>query len=122
MDNDERRKNTRVTFHTTMDVTFADAVYTDRATENLSTKGVFIDNVFGRTLGEICSLTLKLSGTATDLSLAMNGEVVRMTKKGIGIHFKDMDLDSFSHLRRIIYYNCGNPDKIDEDYIDKSRG
>ncbi len=119
MTHDERRKNTRVDFHTTVDVSFPDVAYTACPTENLSTKGVFVDNIPDRSLGDTCSIVLKLTGSATDLSLSMSGEVVRLVKEGVGIHFSEMDLDSFSHLRQIIYYNSDDPDLISEDYVDK---
>ena len=116
---DERRKNTRVLFHTTVDLRFVDASYLSCATDNLSTKGVFVENVPGRALGEECDIVLNLTGSAEDLSLAMHGEIVRRTENGIGIHFKAMDLDSFSHLRQIIYYNSPDPDALDEDYLEE---
>ncbi len=121
MDSDERRKNTRVDFYTTVDVAFPEASYTACKTENLSTKGLFVKDILGRSLGDSCSLTLMLAGTASNLSLSIGGEVVRVTADGIGIHFKEMDIDSFSHLRKIVYYNCDDPDKIDEDFVVSSR-
>jgi len=118
MTQDERRKNTRVDFHTIVDVSFADAAYVACPTENLSTKGVFVDNIPGRALGDACSIVLKLAGSSPELSLSMTGEVVRLVGDGIGIHFSEMDLDSFSHLRQIVYYNSDDPDHITEDFID----
>lgn len=105
MESDERRKHTRVHFCTTVDVTFSDTSYIDYATENLSTQGVFVDNIPNRTLGEPCHITLKLTGSAEELALSMQAEVIRLENNGIGLHFTDIDIDSFSHLRRIIYYN-----------------
>jgi len=46
----------------------------------------------------------------------MKGVVQRITDTGIGIHFTETDLDSFSHLKKIIYYNSENPDIINEIY------
>lgn len=113
MATDERRRNTRVPFCTTVDVTFNDASYTDYATGNLSTHGVFVDNIPNRTMGDGCRVVLNLTGSTENLTLTMKAEVVRLTKAGIGLHFTDIDLDSYSHLRKIIYYNSNDLNKND---------
>ncbi len=114
MGTDERRQNNRVPFCATVDMTFEDISYADCATENLSTQGVFVDNIPGRALKDACDITLKLTGTSESLILSMKAEVVRLTKDGIGLHFTDIDLDSYSHLRRIIYYNSNDTDATGE--------
>lgn len=118
MAQDERRKNTRVEFHTSVDVSFPDASYQACPTENLSTKGVFVDNIPGRALGDSCDIILRLEGSEPPLQLTMSGEVVRLEKNGVGIHFQETDLDSFSHLRQIVYYNSEDPDTIDDNFLE----
>lgn len=111
MATDERRKNTRVPFRTTADVTFDDASYTDCATADLSTHGVFVDNISNRIVGDSCRIVLKLTGSTENLTLSMKGEVIRLTNAGVGLHFKEIDLDSYSHLRQIIIYNSDELNK-----------
>ena len=114
MSTDERRKNSRVPFCTTVDLSFGDASFADCATENLSTQGVFVDNIPHRSLGDGCHVTLKLTGSSANITLSIQAEVVRLTKDGVGLHFTDIDLDSYSHLRQIIYYNSENIETTDE--------
>lgn len=111
---DDRRHHARVAFHATVDLDFGDHAYQACETENLSTKGVLVLGVSGHGLGETCAITLHLSGTREDLSLTMQGEVVRLEENGLGIHFTEIDLDSYTHLRNIVYYNSADPDALTE--------
>ncbi len=110
----DRRDNVRVSFHATVDLDFAGQKYSGCETENLSTKGVLVLGILNRSEGDTCDIALHLSGTSDDISLTMQGEVVRREDNGIGVHFTEMDLDSYTHLRNIIYYNSDDPDTLDE--------
>jgi len=113
----ERRKNTRVPFQTTANIAFASARYNQCATENLSVKGVSVLGVTGHAIGESCDLSLDLSGSSSQLRLSMKGTIVRVDADRIGVHFTEIDLDSFYHLKNIIYYNSSDPDAIEQELI-----
>ncbi|MDH3359328.1 MAG: PilZ domain-containing protein [Desulfobulbaceae bacterium] len=114
---EEKRQNTRVPFHTTITVRFPDKTFNHCATQDLSLKGVFVEGITGpRKTGDLCELSLHLSGTSSDLSLHMSGEVVRVKKNGIGLHFNEIDLDSFFHLKNIIYFNTEDPDILGDEF------
>ena len=113
-DQDDRRDNVRVSFHATVDLDFTGQHYSGCETENLSTRGVLVLGITDREQGDTCEISLHLSGTSDDISLNMEGTVVRLEEDGIGIHFTEMDLDSYTHLRNIIYYNSDDPDSLDE--------
>ena len=112
---DERRRNTRVSFEATIDLTCGKKIFSGCKTQNLSIKGVLVLNVTGLQEGDVCDLILHLAG-GPDINLSMKGVVQRVTERGIGVKFTETDLDSFSHLKKIIYYNSENPDSIDESY------
>lgn len=42
--------------------------------------------------------------------------MARLTDAGIAVEFKEMDLDSFTHLRNIIAQNTDDPDAAYEEY------
>ncbi len=113
-EHDDRRHNARVAFNATVDLDFTGRKYNGCETENLSTKGVLVLGITDRALGDTGAIALHLSGTSHDISLTMRGEVVRLEDKGIGIRFTEIDLDSYTHLRNIIYYNCADPDSLAE--------
>jgi hypothetical protein len=118
MENSEKRKNTRVAFQTSADIKFADASYSRCETENLSVKGVSVLGITGRQIGEKCELALSLSGSTSELRLEMKGEIVRVEENGIALHFTDIDLDSFYHLKNIVYYNSEDPDSMQSEFPD----
>ena len=114
----ERRRNTRVPFQTIADVWFSGKNYTQCETENLSVKGISVFGISGHEIGEKCDVSLALSGSTSELKLAMRGEVVRIQQDSIALKFTEIDLDSFYHLKNIIYYNSEDPDKIESELAD----
>jgi len=112
MAENDRRKNTRVSFRTTADLKFSTTVYSKCETDNLSIKGVSVLGITGHQKGETCDIYLALSGSSSELRIEMKGEVVRVDSEGIALHFTEVDLDSFYHLKNIIYYNSEDPDAI----------
>ena len=113
----ERRKNTRVPFQTTADVVFGDQRYDQCATENLSIKGISVLGITGHGMGETCNISLALSGSTSQLKLTMQGKVVREDTDRVALHFTEIDLDSFYHLKNIIYYNSADPDTIEQELM-----
>ena len=112
MENSEKRKSTRVPFQTSADLKFSDASYSKCETANLSIKGVSVLGITGHQVGEQCFLSLALSGSTSELRLEMKGEIVRIEENSIALQFTDIDLDSFYHLKNIIYYNSEDPDSL----------
>ena len=112
MAQNERRKSTRVQFQTTVSLHFDDAEFTQCETADLSVKGIFVVGVAGREIGDECAVELRLSGMSSELLLRMRGEVVRVRGDGVAVKFFEIDLDSYYHLKNIVYYNSKNPDEL----------
>ncbi|MBC8316782.1 MAG: PilZ domain-containing protein [Desulfobulbaceae bacterium] len=108
----ERRRDVRVAFKTTVSLHFKDGEYAHCETKDLSLKGIFIPGIGDRDPGEKCHITVLLSGVSSELKIRMKGEVVRKTDEGIGVYFNEIDVDSFFHLKNIVYYNVDDPDQI----------
>ncbi|MBU0674219.1 MAG: PilZ domain-containing protein [Proteobacteria bacterium] len=113
----ERRKNTRVPFQATLDLKFADGRTHKCETNNLSLYGVFAEGVSGHPRGEVCDVVLNLTGATSDVRLRMKGEIMRVESNGVGLKFVEIDLDSFYHLKNILYYNSGDPDRLEEEFF-----
>ena len=112
---ENKRKNSRVPFQIIIGLDFPDQSHAECETEDLSLKGVFVLGVTGHKVGENCLVTLRLVGSTSHLSLKMKGTVVRVEEEGLALHFYEMDLDSFFHLKNILYYNSENPDALDDE-------
>lgn len=109
------RKNTRVPFQVAISLDFPDRSHADYETADLSLKGVFVLGLTGHKIGENCLATLSLVGSTSHLNLQIKGTVVRVKEDGLALHFYEMDLDSFFHLKNILYYNSENPDTLAEE-------
>ena len=62
----------------------------------------------------------QVSGTLLlgDLELRVQGIVVHSdSNRGAAIYFQDMDVESFSHLRRLISLNMGDSETIDREFF-----
>ena len=116
----ERRKNTRVPFQTIADVTFNDKHYNHCITEDLSVKGISVLGITGHKIDETCDLSLALSGSTSQLRLSMKGKIVRVDADSIALHFTEIDIDSYYHLKNIIYYNSNDPDSIEQELVEGS--
>ena len=116
----ERRKHTRVPFQATVDVKLLDKHYAKCETENLSLKGVSVLGISDHQIGEKCDISLALSGSTSELRLSMQGEIVRVQQNSIALKFTKIDIDSFYHLKNIIYYNSEDPDIIDKELAERS--
>lgn len=109
--NDERRKHSRVGFTTEIQIMLeADGKVVDLkgSSRDLSLKGIFISSEDTYASGTKCSIRVYLSGGIEKIELQMKGTVVRAGENGIGIAFDSMDVDTYSHLKNIVYYNSSD--------------
>lgn len=106
--NDERRKHSRVGFETAIQIVLeADGrqINLQGNSRDLSLKGIFISTKTRFASGTKCSIKVYLTGGIEKIELLMKGTVVRASDNGVGIVFDSMDVDTYSHLKNIVYYN-----------------
>jgi len=113
----EQRRNTRVNFQTIVDLECGGMNFAACESRDLSLKGVFVAGVNGPAPGDGCELTINLAGGSSDLRFRVSGEVVRVEEGGVGVVFTGIDLDSFYHLKNIVYYNSGDPDRLADEFM-----
>jgi len=53
-------------------------------------------------IGQEVKVTIHFSGTTSNLSIVVQGKVVRLTQEGLGMEFTDMEFDSFVYLRNVV--------------------
>jgi len=117
----ERRKNLRVKFDTSVWIYPIDdvsgmAIFCQR-TRDLSLRGIYCytDQVLPE--GALVEIRLQLLGISTALSLNIKAHVVRVDSKGMALQFDLIDIDGLFYLKNILYYNSGDPEKIDTELI-----
>ena len=104
---DDRRKYSRVGFATEIKIDFKthDQVRLEGNSKDLSQKGLFVTTDQRFAMGTLCSVKIYLTGGMEKIELSIEGAIVRETDTGIGIVFNSMDVDTYSHLKNIVYYN-----------------
>ncbi len=115
-DDVDRRKNIRVVFNVSADVTESGSqgrkIHCED-TRDISLKGAYLLTNEPFPDGTECAIDLLLEGSSSKLTLHIKGKVVRSDNDGMAVNFTDMDVDSLIHLKNILYYNSGDPDRID---------
>jgi hypothetical protein len=114
----KKRDTTRVEFHNRAELEIEGLVLSGTV-EDLSLKGLFVKTEASQQpiqIGQEVKVTIHFSGTTSNLSIDVQGKVVRLTQDGIGIEFTDMEFDSFVHLRNVVAYNAGDEDAIMDEF------
>lgn len=100
----EERGEKRVPFHIHAVINFNNTELSGEV-ENLSTGGMLIRTGEKAPVDSVVEITVKLTGTTTKLKLNLLGRVIRSDGKGIALHFLELDLDAYIHLKNIVAYN-----------------
>lgn len=107
---DDRTKS-RVVFHVNASIDY-DGRTINGEVENLSINGMFLKTAEDLQIGKEVEVSIYLSGTTSELSLKINGVIVRKDERGIAIKFSQIGFDSYVHLKNVIDFN-----KLDENKI-----
>ncbi len=113
----DKRRGTRVLFRVKAKLTYNGEVVRGQVV-NLSLKGMLVFTEHLVPEGTEVAISIYLSGTTSQLTLAMRGTVVRCAESTIAIQFKEIDVDSFIHLRSVVAYNEGDEEKIMQEFYD----
>ena len=110
----ERRHYIRVTFDAPAKLTTASSTFSAQVLD-LSLKGALVALAPGVILspGTLCQLTVPL--TSTNDHIAMSAEVAHVEGHFAGLLCRTIDLDSVTHLRRLIELQLGAPSLLERD-------
>lgn len=113
---DNKRKRTRVDFNAKIVLKTDSLEITENAdSRDISMKGIFINTDKKIPPGKRCDIRILLSGTTSNLSLGIQGTVIRQNTNGLGIAFDSMDPASYLHLKNIVMYNSSDPDAVEKE-------
>ena len=115
---DDRRHHLRITFHTTAHLLFGDRRIEVKVLD-LSLKGALIqlpdsghaDDVIA---GLDCQLNVGLDDAEGD-QITMETIVAHAHGRRIGLLCRNIDLDSVTHLRRLVELNLGDPGLLERE-------
>lgn len=115
----ERRNFWRAVFHSPVRLTTHDGQALAQLLD-ISLKGALLQatDVWHGKAGEECRLTLELGPDAT---ITMWTKVMHVEGPHIGLHCESIDLDSITHLRRLVELNSGDPAILDREFASLAR-
>ncbi|MCL1066594.1 PilZ domain-containing protein [Shewanella olleyana] len=108
---DERRKFTRTLFAATASVNVEDKTYRTDILD-LSINGALVSTPEGLEAEEGQNVALSFLLPESDIVLSMDTVLVHKEVNHLGLECQHIDLDSISHLKRIIELNIGDNDLL----------
>jgi PilZ domain-containing protein len=108
---DERRRFSRINFHRPAELEVGEGQFTCEVAD-VSLKGALVEVPlsFRPEQGAKCTLTIRLD--AGDALIRMEGEIAHRQGTLVGVRCVEIDLDSISHLRRLVELNVGNEEVL----------
>jgi len=110
---EERRRHKRINFHSTAQLSVSGESHSVRV-EDLSLKGALIERppIPGLSPGAGCRLVLTLGA---EQSIELQGVVAHLDARRIGMLCRVIDIDSATHLRRLVELNLGASHLLDRE-------
>lgn len=111
----EKRHFDRIPFQTKAIVRSKDATVIG-IVENLSLDGIFLKTPERLGLNRIVKIELLFTGTSSQLSILLDGKIMRHENIGMAIQFRDIDMDAFLHLKNLISCNTNQMEELNEEF------
>lgn len=115
---EDRRHHSRITFHTAAHLVVGNRQIPARVLD-LSLKGALVqlpenDTSLEAEADPPCELNIDLDDAESD-RICMKVRIAHAHQGRIGLLCQDIDLDSVTHLRRLVELNLGNPDLLERE-------
>jgi hypothetical protein len=116
MNKQERREFIRVPFRTSLAVRTQDRTIWSTNSLDISMTGLRASTQAAPPEeGTTCEVEIVLSEAEPPVIIEARGAIVRSAPGTIAVHFTEIDLDSFGHLRQVVLNNTGDPDQAEEE-------
>jgi PilZ domain len=113
---DDRRHHARIAFQTAATLVLADRQI-PVGIRDLSLKGALVDLPAGTVLKNeaVCVLHLDLDESEAPARISMEARVAHCAGRCAGLLCLNIDLDSVTHLRRLVELNLGDPSLLERE-------
>ena len=111
---ESKRRFSRVNFVAKTHMEFNNNIYEGELLD-ISLKGALLHSRVKIPLkkGDCCILKIHLH--SSDIILTFNAELAHLQQNDLGFKFTSEDVDTMTHLRRLLDLNVGNHDKITDE-------
>ncbi len=108
---DSKRNFSRINFAANAQIEFNSEIFESELLD-IALKGALIRPKTQTPLerGNCCILRIFLH--SSDITLTFNAELVHIQQNDLGFRFINIDIDTMTHLRRLLDLNIGDQDKI----------
>jgi len=113
--NQERRRFSRIPFQVSAELMLKEDEPLAVEVVDLSLHGVLIEKPSAWYAPQGTQFNLKLTLENSETQLGMNVAVAHIDQDSIGFECKHIDLDSISHLKRLVELNLGNSDILNRE-------
>lgn len=112
-DSAERRQFWRAAFRSPVQFIDQTGIHSAELLD-ISLKGALMQMppTWGGQMGDVGQVRLKL---ADDAAILMRGQVAHLEGQRLGLRCDNIDLDSITHLRRLVELNSGDPALLDRE-------
>ena len=109
----EKRSNTRIQFDSPANVQCGVGDWSGQVLD-ISLQGVLVKTPLGwkGKTGDICTVTIKLDG---DITITMECKIAHIENDHVGLHCEHIDIDSATHLRRLVELNLGDEELLNRE-------
>ena len=113
---DERRLHSRIAFHSPAELVFPDRTIAVIVLD-LSLKGALISLPSDIAIDQhsVCMLHVHLNETGIDDNISMEARVAHCEGGRAGLLCVTIDIDSVTHLRRLVELNLGDPKLLERE-------
>jgi hypothetical protein len=91
------------------------------STRDVSLNGIYLYGERQFPAGTRCRVTLFVGGRESDVRVEASGHVARVDAQGMAVHFDEVSLDGYQHLKQLVLLNAPDPDQVAEE-IDQHVG
>ena len=116
---EEKRRFSRIVFSMNAELTVGGKIYPVAEIVNLSVGGCQLDIGEDYPPTTPCSLLIVLNPADRSMNVDVDGEIVRSDGGVVGIRFSTISPEALGHLQNIIRYNAPDPDRIEQEIIDR---
>ena len=111
-----KRDFTRVVTHVESEVTIEGSAPVTCKVDNVSLSGVMLAGGHDFTEGSTCSVRLLLRGAEPPIEILTKGFILRVRPDRCAIEFREIDGDSFGHLRNLVLANADDADPVEKEF------
>ena len=111
---DERRQYTRIAFHAPAQLIFSDKTL-DVVVLDLSLKGALVRFPANTAIAEGVNALIHITLNGTGDQIGMEIRIAHVEGRYAGLQCLAIDLDSATHLRRLVELNLGKPELLERE-------